>query len=91
MTLLSSTSTRPWPGGGFEPELRRRGDRVEIVLHNCPFESTAVDDPDTVCGLHRGIAEGLAERAGRVVVEDLITQDPRKAECRVLLQVEQPD
>lgn len=75
---------------GFEPEVRRRGGRVDIVLRNCPFESTALDDPATVCNLHLGIAQGLAEGAAGVEVDDLIAKDPRRAGCRLVVQT-QPD
>ncbi len=71
---------------GFEPEARRRGDRVDIVLHACPYETTAVADPRTVCALHLGLAEGLAEGTG-ATVDRLIPHDPRRAGCRLLLQV----
>ncbi len=70
---------------GFAPEVRAGKDAVEVVLHHCPFESTAVADPDTVCSLHLGIAEGLAEESG-FVVDDLVVNDPRRANCRLRLR-----
>jgi predicted ArsR family transcriptional regulator len=76
---------------GFDPAVRSRGDRVEVVLRTCPFATTALADPDTVCSLHLGIAEGVAELAGgRVVVDELVPHDPRRANCRLRLHV-QPD
>jgi predicted ArsR family transcriptional regulator len=76
---------------GFDPSVRSRGDRVEVVLRTCPFATTALADPDTVCSLHLGIAEGVAELAGgRVVVDELVPHDPRRANCRLRLHV-QPD
>ncbi|HET7488026.1 MAG TPA: helix-turn-helix domain-containing protein [Acidimicrobiales bacterium] len=71
---------------GFDPEVRSRRGGVEIVLRVCPFESTALADPRTVCGLHQGIAEGLAEGTG-VTVEGLVANDPRRANCRLRLGV----
>ncbi|HEY6531999.1 MAG TPA: hypothetical protein VIY72_06825, partial [Acidimicrobiales bacterium] len=68
---------------GFEPELRRRGDEIDVLLHACPFVSTALADPDVVCELHRGIAIGAAERVGGLVVDDLERKDPRRAPCRL--------
>lgn len=69
---------------GFEPEVKRRGARAEIVLHRCPFESAALADPATVCQLHLGIAKGFAERWGeRVVIDELVPLDPRRAGCRL--------
>ena len=60
---------------GFDPTVRHRRDRTEIVLRNCPFESAALADPDTVCSLHLGIARGLAEGTP-LAVDDLIRRDP---------------
>ena len=75
---------------GFEPEVRRRGRRVDVILGNCPFETTALSDPDTVCSLHLGIAQGLAEQADGVEVVGLVPKDPRRAGCRLTLRLE-PD
>lgn len=72
---------------GFEPDLRVRSRRADIVLGNCPFESVALSERDVVCTLHRGIAEGLAEAGTGVVVEELIAKDPRRAGCRLRLAV----
>ncbi len=72
---------------GFEPEVRSGDDDGEVVLHRCPFESAALTDRHTVCALHLGIAEGLAEGTG-VTVEELIAHDPHKADCRVRLRAE---
>ena len=63
---------------GFDPEVRRRGARAEVVLHSCPFATAASADPDTVCELHLGIAEGLVEGTD-TVVDDLVRKDPRRA------------
>ncbi len=72
---------------GFDPEVRRRGRHPEIVLHTCPFATTALADPDTVCALHLGLAEGLVEGT-RAVVHDLVRKDPRRAGCRLRIHVE---
>ena len=69
---------------GFEPELRRKPRTAEIVLQNCPFESAALAHRDTVCTLHLGIAEGLAEGTD-INVAELIAKDPRRANCRIRL------
>ena len=67
---------------GFEPKVRRRAERFEIVLGTCPFESAALADPETVCSLHLGMAEGLAEGTD-AVVQELVARDPRRARCRL--------
>jgi predicted ArsR family transcriptional regulator len=70
---------------GFEPSVRRAGgERVDLVLHACPFESAVLADPDAVCGIHLGIAEGVASLTGdRIVVDELVRRDPRRANCRL--------
>jgi predicted ArsR family transcriptional regulator len=67
---------------GFEPEVREGRGGAEVVLHECPFAAVARADRDVVCGLHLGIAEGLAEGTDGVV-EELVAYDPRLAQCRV--------
>ena len=69
---------------GFEPLARRRGAEIAITLRSCPFESTALAEPDTVCELHLGMAQGIAEAVGGIEVDELIAKDPRRAGCRLV-------
>jgi predicted ArsR family transcriptional regulator len=75
---------------GFEPVVERApgDDGVDIVLHNCPFASVALADPDSVCGIHLGIAYGIAESLDGLVVDGLEPHDPRRAGCRLRCHVE---
>jgi predicted ArsR family transcriptional regulator len=82
-TTVSETMARL----GFEPTVRRRGNGVDIVLGTCPFAAAAVADPDTVCSLHFGLAQGLAEGSD-MVAEELVAKDPRRAQCRLRLRHE---
>lgn len=75
---------------GFDPEVRAVRGGAEMVLHNCPFATAARADRDTVCALHLGIAEGLAEGTD-VVVEELVAKDPRTADCRLRIRVTPDD
>ncbi len=68
---------------GFEPTVDVRDNAVEVVLGCCPFATTALADPDTVCGLHLGMAYGAAEQSGGLVVDELLPEDPRRAQCRL--------
>ncbi len=68
---------------GFEPTATRRGNKVDIVLTTCPFETTALADPDTVCGLHLGLALGAADSLGGIVIDELVPHDPRRGMCRL--------
>jgi predicted ArsR family transcriptional regulator len=70
---------------GFQPESRKgRGGGTEVVLHNCPFASAALADRETVCSLHLGIADGLVDGTD-IRVEQLVANDPRKADCKIRL------
>lgn len=73
---------------GFAPDLHRQGDLVDITLQECPFTSAALTDAETVCGLHLGLARGLAESIGGIAVEDLVPADPRTAHCQLRCRVD---
>jgi predicted ArsR family transcriptional regulator len=68
---------------GFEPTAKRRGRKVDIVLGACPFETTALADPETVCGVHLGLALGAADSLDGLVVDELVPRDPRRGTCRL--------
>lgn len=73
---------------GFEPELHRKPRTAAIVLQTCPFETAAIGHRETICAMHLGIAEGVAASAGgNVTVTDLVSKDPRKAQCRIQLRL----
>jgi predicted ArsR family transcriptional regulator len=70
---------------GFAPDVHDAGDdRTAIVLRRCPFESTALADPVTVCALHLGLAQGLTEHSD-VSVVGLVPGDPAHPDCRLQL------
>lgn len=73
---------------GFDPTLRQRGAAVDVILRSCPFATTALADPDTVCGLHLGMAYGIADAVGGLVIDELVPKDPRRANCRLRGHVE---
>ncbi|CAN5746253.1 hypothetical protein BH24ACT5_BH24ACT5_00640 [soil metagenome] len=76
---------------GFDPAVRRRGDRADIVLRTCPFSSAAQIDPDTVCNLHLGMAYGVAELVDGLVIDELMPHDPRRANCRLRCHVDREE
>ena len=76
---------------GFRPTRIERGRKVEFVLGRCPFAEVAETDPGTVCQLHLGLAEGLAEGLGGLSVERLVAKDPRRAGCRLVVRREGPE
>jgi predicted ArsR family transcriptional regulator len=73
---------------GFDPTVKQRGDVVDVTLRTCPFATTALADPDTVCSLHLGIAYGIAESVGGLVIDELVPKDPRRAHCRLRCHLE---
>ena len=78
--LLEQEMTRR----GFRPARAERGRRVDFILGCCPFAEVAAADPDTVCQLHLGLAEGLAHGLGGLVVERLAAKNARRAGCRLI-------
>jgi predicted ArsR family transcriptional regulator len=68
---------------GFDPVLAVRGETVEVTLRTCPFASAVLTDPDTICELHLGLAQGVAEAVGGFEVDELVPKDPRRAQCKL--------
>jgi predicted ArsR family transcriptional regulator len=73
---------------GFDPTVRRRGHDVAVTLRSCPFESTALADPDTICDFHLGMAYGIAESIEGLEIDELVAKDPRRAHCRLRCHLE---
>lgn len=71
---------------GFRPTRAERGRRIDLVLDRCPFADIAHQDPKTVCQLHLGLAEGLAEGLGGLTVERLVAKNAYRAGCRLVLR-----
>lgn len=71
---------------GFRPVRSDKGNRVDFVLGRCPFVEVAEADPDTVCNLHLGLAEGLTGGLGGLQVERLVAKDPKRAGCRLIVR-----
>lgn len=69
---------------GFEPRWEAARNGRVLVLERCPYAGVAAAHADVVCGLHRGIAEALAARAGRRVLR-LEVVDPAVGGCRITL------
>lgn len=67
---------------GFDPVVEQHGTQTEVVLQECPFATTALADPETICALHLGLAEGVAEDTD-LVIDELVSNDPRLAHCRI--------
>ena len=68
---------------GFAPRVTQHAGHTEMELTNCPFLDAAEVDPGTVCELHRGLAEGLAEAISGVSVTGLVPHSPQRAGCQL--------
>lgn len=75
---------------GFRPTRTDKRRTMELVLGRCPFAEVASSDPRTICQLHLGLAEGLAEGLGGLHVERLVVKDARRAGCRLVVRREDP-
>lgn len=72
---------------GFEPRRVDEQDEVELVFGRCPYEALAATDPEVVCELHLGLAEGIVEAAGgELEVAQLVARDPEHAGCGLRLR-----
>ncbi|SRR5579875_240866 len=71
---------------GFRPVRVERGRRCDFVLGRCPFAEVASQDPETICRLHLGLAEGLAEQLGDLHVERLVIKNARRGGCRIVIR-----
>jgi predicted ArsR family transcriptional regulator len=74
---------------GFRPTRVEKGRKVEFVLGRCPFADVARSDPATVCQLHLGMTEGLAEGLGGLEIERLVAKDALRAGCRLVVRRDQ--
>jgi len=68
---------------GFAPaRVRARDGTDELLLAQCPIATAAARDPATVCALHAGLAQGIADGSTPATVE-LVARDPHVAGCRL--------
>jgi predicted ArsR family transcriptional regulator len=70
---------------GFAPRVEPDGDDVvRYVLGNCPYRDAVAENQPGVCGLHRGITQGLLDRLapGRRL-KAFVAKDPFTAGCLV--------
>jgi predicted ArsR family transcriptional regulator len=73
-------------GLGFDPVRRGGARRPELMLRHCPFAEVASTDPDSICALHLGVAEGIAAVRGDVEVLGMLEHDPYNAGCRLQMR-----
>lgn len=85
--------TRAFERLGFAPRPDPDVTAPGIILDHCPF-ADGVEAPggELICVLHRGLARGIVARATpEVEVTELITEEPRRAGCRLRLTARHAD
>lgn len=68
---------------GFDPMRRDSVGMPDLVLASCPFVQVAMHYPDVVCGVHRGLIEGVYAGSGGQGVVELTPKNPKLAGCIV--------
>jgi predicted ArsR family transcriptional regulator len=70
---------------GFEPAIERdEAGSFACRLDNCPYRDSALESPDVVCTMHRGITAGLLEILDPgAKLTRFEPHDPRRAGCLV--------
>jgi predicted ArsR family transcriptional regulator len=73
---------------GFAPQSQVKTDgRVLFTLGNCPYRGAVHENQAVVCGLHRGLTQGLLDTLQpAATLADFVPQDPDRAGC--LIEIE---
>jgi len=72
---------------GFQPRREAHTpERLTYRLCNCPYRDAATENPEVVCGLHRGITRGLLdELAPGSRLTAFVAAEPARAGCLIEL------
>jgi predicted ArsR family transcriptional regulator len=62
---------------GFEP----RAEGLQVTMERSPFADLARESPEVVCGIHRGLVEGVLAEAGSTLVVERLEVFPRPGVC----------
>lgn len=77
---------------GFEPSLSRGDAGFTCTLGNCPYRDSARENPEIVCGLHRGITAGiLGELDPGAKLTAFEPREPERAGCLIEVRTTRPD
>ena len=75
--------TRQLTEMGFDPAVVDDDEVATVAFMHCPFSDLAEANPDLVCGLHRGMVEGVVEAFDGWSVEEFRTLVDRGESCQV--------
>jgi predicted ArsR family transcriptional regulator len=70
---------------GFQPRREsQRPQRLTYRLCNCPYRDAARENPQAVCGLHRGITRGLLDELDPASqLTAFVPHEPSRAGCLI--------
>lgn len=72
---------------GFQPQLEEAEEGFTCRLDNCPYAASAAVNPKAICGLHRGMTEGLLEQIDpEARLTGFLPCDPHEAGCLVTIR-----
>jgi predicted ArsR family transcriptional regulator len=77
---------------GYSPELRTTdgGQTARIDIVDCPFRDLARENPDVVCGIHRGLLTGVLAQLGEDEVDVSLQPFVGPRLCRAVLTTHRP-
>jgi predicted ArsR family transcriptional regulator len=75
---------------GFAPQpVATTSGRTTLRLDNCPYCDAVRENQPVICGLHRGMTEGLLDvLAPEAELTRFVAEDPRRAGC--LIEIAEP-
>ena len=56
-------------------------DGLDVTMRRCPFADLARESPAVVCGIHRGLVEGVLEEASSTLTVRDLQVFPRPGVC----------
>jgi predicted ArsR family transcriptional regulator len=72
---------------GFAPRRMLGETTLTYELCNCPYRDAVIENRDAICGLHRGITQGLLdELSPKTRLSAFVPKDPDTAGCLIELQ-----
>ncbi len=73
---------------GFQPVVEDDDpSNPRFILRNCPFRDVAHENAGVVCGLHRGLTEGVLEQiAPGATLHRFEVEDPTHAGCEIAIR-----
>ena len=62
-----------------------KAEGLDVTMARCPFADLARESPEVVCGIHRGLVEGVLAEAGSALGVERLDVFPRPGVCVLAL------